>query len=191
VDIVFGAGISADLSENQYSVIITLTDYTAQDGTELGAATYETFISASSSIVIDINKDGSAIGLLGAVSDEDSGVYVQGNALYHWTRLNQDTKVPSGSTVIDLDSSTESFSEIMIVAEILRSNKIHVLTATIPSDRITTTAKEIKLGGGEGTSTGTNCGAWGNITTTDFEPVVASINNATFLSDTDWYIYGR
>ena len=79
----------------------------------------------------------------------------------------------------------------MIVADINRSSTHHLLTVSIPSVRLSDSGAQIKLGGGEGNSTTVNCGAWGTITTSSFTPIVASINNESFTTNTAWYIYGR
>lgn len=91
-------------------------------------------------------------------------------------------------------SDITNYNEVMIVADIERLNVHHLLTVSVPAARISANSSsttEIKLGGGQGVSSGTNCGAWGEITTTSFTPVAASINNTDYKTSTSWYIYAR
>ena len=112
---------------------------------------------------------------------------------FAWTQIGTGTNTTSaisfaveGHTV-----TTENYNEIMVVADTERNSAYHLFTVIIPQQRISTTAREVKLSGGEGSTTSTNCGAWGKITTTDFAPTGVWINNTTYTSSTTWYIYGR
>lgn len=121
-----------------------------------------------------------------------------------WTNINNKptfawTKIGEGSNTTSAISfaveghtvTTENYNEIMVVADTERNSAYHLFTVIIPQQRISTTAREVKLSGGEGSTTSTNCGAWGKITTTDFAPTGVWINNTTYTSSTTWYIYGR
>ena len=104
------------------------------------------------------------------------------------------TQIGSGSNTtnkITFSSATTNYNEIMVVASTLRSGGYHLFSGVLPATIIDSTEREFKLSGGTGSSTATNCGAWGKIVTTGFTPVGVWINNAAYSSSTTWYIYGR
>ena len=100
---------------------------------------------------------------------------------FGWTQIGSSTN----TTVINFSDLTTNYNEIMIVADTTRNvsgTNYHLFTAILPTVRIDTTSRELKLSGGEGVSANTVCGAWGKITKTTFTPGGVWINHEAFTS---------
>lgn len=118
----------------------------------------------------------------------DGKVELNSEPLFKWTQIGSGNNTTSKIT---FSSATTNYNEIMVVASTLRSGGYHLFSGVLPATIIDDTEREFKLSGGTGSSTATNCGAWGKIVKTGFTPVGVWINNTAFSSSTTWYIYGR
>lgn len=125
--------------------------------------------------------DGSSYNLKDSVSG-----YVTQASLTAWNLIKSTTGTTAATNL-----GLTNYNEVMIVADVLRNSAYHMMSVVVPTARLSTTEREVKLSGGEGLTTSVNCGAWGKLTTAKFTPVGAYINNTAYASSTTWYIYGR
>ena len=127
-----------------------------------------------------------------------TGIELNGNPLFSWNRLAKTTG--TGSAAIDLTG----YSEVMVVANVLRNSARHIFTTSVPIVRPTTTpeindtdatiysaAYEYKLGGYVGANASTSGGAWCSLSLTSFAGAQVYINNSPFISATTWTVYAR